>query len=93
MKRGYMIWRTGKKSSRFTYARGGMGGRFVEEEEEEADGADAEAVVGGGERVLQLPLVDGAAAVAVHGPEGALHVRVRPRREHQEAPHPHGIRL
>lgn len=38
-------------------------------------------MVGGGERSLQLALVDGAAAVAVGGPEGALDVRVRPRRE------------
>jgi hypothetical protein len=40
-------------------------------------------VVGGGERALQLALVDGAAAVAVGGPERALDLRVRPQRERE----------
>jgi hypothetical protein len=40
-------------------------------------------VVGRGERALQLALVDGAAAVAVGGPERALDLRVRPRRERE----------
>lgn len=53
-----------------------------EEEDEEADGAEAEAVVRVGERPLQLPLVHATAPVAVRRPERALHLRVRPRREH-----------